>query len=76
MRMVLIELQSILTEDTFFQEQILKKRRSFYDQQINNQEKNDLIKQYDEFGKVSTGEGDEYTAGSLLDFAYLIKSKD
>ena len=76
MRMVLIELQPILTEDTFFQEKILTKRRSFYGQRINNQEKNDLNKQYDELEKVSIGEGDEYKAGCLLDFAYLIKSTD
>ena len=40
--------------------------RSFYDQPIN-----DLIKQYDEVSKVSTGQGDDYTTGSLLDYAYL-----
>ena len=40
--------------------------RNFYDQPIN-----DLIKQYDEVRKVSTGQGDDYTTGCLLDFAYL-----
>ena len=40
--------------------------RNFYDQPIN-----DLIKQYDEVGKVSTGEGDDYATGCLLDFAYF-----
>ena len=40
--------------------------RSFYDQPIN-----DLIKQYDEIKKISTGEGDDYTTGCLLDFAYF-----
>ena len=39
--------------------------RSFYDQSIN-----DLITQYDEIRKISTGEGDDYATGSLLDFAY------
>ena len=38
--------------------------RNFYDQAIN-----DLIKQYDEMRKISTGQGDDYTTGSLLDFA-------
>ena len=38
--------------------------RNFYDQPFN-----DLIKQYDEVRKVSTGLGDDYTAGSLLDYA-------
>ena len=39
--------------------------RNFYDQQIN-----DLIKQYDEVRKVSTGQGGDYTTESLLDYAY------
>ena len=42
--------------------------RNFYDQPIN-----DIIKQYDEVRKVSTGYGDDYTTGYLLDYAY---SKD
>ena len=40
--------------------------RNFYDQPIN-----DLIKQYDEVRKVSTGHGDDYTTGSLLYYAYF-----
>ena len=40
--------------------------RNFYDQAIN-----DSIKQYDEVRKISTGQGDDYTTGSLLDFAYF-----
>ena len=40
--------------------------RNFYDQLIN-----DLIKQYDEVRKISTGQGDDYTTGCLLDFAYF-----
>ena len=40
--------------------------RHFYDQPIN-----DLIKKYDEVRKASTGHGDDYTTGSLLDYAYL-----
>ena len=40
--------------------------RNFYDQPIN-----DLIKQYDEVEKVSVGHGDDYTTGSLLDYAYF-----
>ena len=42
--------------------------RNFYDQPIN-----DLIKQYDEVRKVSTGQGDYYITGYLLYFAYLKK---
>ena len=47
--------------------------RNFYDQPINNQETNDIIKQYDELRKVSIGQGDDYTTGCLLDFAYFKK---
>ena len=32
---------------------------------------NDLIKQYDDVRKVSMGYGDDYTTGSLSDYAYL-----
>ena len=43
--------------------------RNFYDQPIN-----DSIKQYDEIRKISTGQGDDYTTGCLLDFAYFKNS--
>ena len=43
--------------------------KSFYDQPIN-----DSIKQYDEIRKISTGQGDDYTTGCLLDFAYFEKN--
>ena len=43
--------------------------RNFYDQPIN-----DLIRQYDEIRKISTGQGDDYTTGYLLDFAYFKKN--
>ena len=42
--------------------------RNFYDQPIN-----DSIKQYDEVRKISTEQGDDYTTGCLLDFAYFWK---
>ena len=45
---------------------ILIDGRNFYDQPIN-----DLIKQYHEVRKVSTGYGDDYTTGCLLDYAYF-----
>ena len=32
---------------------------------------NDLIKQYNQVRKVSTGQGDDYTTGCLLDYAYF-----
>ena len=43
--------------------------RNFYDQPIN-----DLIKQYEEVRKISTGQGDDYTTGCILDFFYFEKS--
>ena len=43
--------------------------RNFYDQPIN-----DLITQYDEVRKISTGQSDDYTTGCLLDFAYFEKN--
>ena len=39
--------------------------RNFYDQPIN-----------DEIRKISTGQGDDYTTGCLLDFAYFEKITD
>ena len=42
--------------------------RNFYDQPIN-----DSIKQYDEVRKMTTGPGDHYTTGCLLNFAYFEK---
>ena len=43
--------------------------RNFHDQPIN-----DSIKQNDEVKKVPTGQGDDYTTGCLLDFAYFEKN--
>ena len=40
--------------------------RNFYDQPINNDER-----QYDELRKVTLGKGDDYTTGCLLDDAYF-----
>ena len=42
--------------------------RNFYDQPLN-----DLIKKFDEVRKVSTGQGDDYTAVCLLDFVHFKK---
>ena len=43
--------------------------RNFYDQPIK-----DLIRQYHEIRKISTGQDDDYTTGCLLDFAYFKKN--
>ena len=43
--------------------------RNFYDQPIN-----DLIKQYNEIRKISTGQGDDYITRCLLDFTYFEKN--
>ena len=40
--------------------------KNFYDQPINDQ-----IKQYDEIWKTATEQGDDYTAGCLLDYQYF-----
>ena len=45
---------------------VLIDRRNFCDQQVN-----DTVKQYDEVRKVSTGCGDDYTTGCLLNYAYF-----
>ena len=42
---------------------------------IYNQPINDSIKQCDEIRKISTGQGDDYTTGCLLDFALLFLKK-
>ena len=42
--------------------------RNFYEKPIN-----DSIKQYNEIRKISTGKGDDYTTGCLLDFSYFEK---
>ena len=42
--------------------------RNFYNQPIN-----DSIKWYDEIRKISTGQGNDYTTGCLLDFSYFEK---
>ena len=41
-------------------------RKKFYEQPIN-----DFIKQYNEVRKVSTGQGDDYKTGCLLDYVYF-----
>ena len=43
--------------------------RNFYGQPFN-----DLIKQYNEIREISTGQGDDYTTGCLLDFSYFEKN--
>ena len=44
--------------------------RNFYDQPIN-----DLIKQYDEIKKISTGQGDDYTLRYLINGVVRIKGR-
>ena len=40
--------------------------RNFYDQPIN-----DSIRKYDEIRKITTGKGDNYATGCLLDYEYF-----
>ena len=44
--------------------------RNFYDKPIN-----DLIKQYDEVLNLSTGQGDDYATGCLLNLVYFGKKE-
>ena len=41
--------------------------RNFYDQPISDQ-----TRKYDELRKITTGKGDGYTTGSLLDYCYFL----
>ena len=41
--------------------------RSFFDQPIN------MIKAYENIRKITTGQGDDYTTGCLLDYTYFKK---
>ena len=43
--------------------------RNFYHQPIN-----DSIRRYDEIRKISTGKGDNYVSGCLLDYDYFEKN--
>ena len=43
--------------------------RNFYDQPMN-----DSVKKYDEIRKITTGKGDNYTTGCLLDYDYFKKN--
>ena len=45
---------------------VLIDRRNFCDQPIN-----DIIKKYDEIRKITTGQGDNYTTGCLLDYQHF-----
>ena len=73
----MIKFLLIHTKSTFYKELIIKidnynieiDGRNFYDQRINN-----LVKQYDEIRKISTGQGDDYTTGCLLDYSYFRKN--
>ena len=48
---------------------VLYDGRNFYDQPINNS-----IRKYDEIRKISTGKGDNYATGCLLDYDYFKKN--
>ena len=40
--------------------------KNFFDQPINN-----MIKTYENIRKITTGQGDDYTTGCLLDYTYF-----
>ena len=72
---VIIKFLLIHTKNTFFPRVEIENYnieidgRDFYDQLIN-----DSIKQFPEIRKISTGQGDDYLTGRLLDFAYFEKN--
>ena len=66
---VLILLQLIFTEDA--RVKIGNFNLEFDGRNFYNQPIKDLIKQYDEVRKVSTGQGDGYTNCCSLDFSYF-----
>ena len=66
--MVIMLLMKINIENIFFQYNIEIDGRNIYDQPIN-----DLMKEYNEVRKISTGQGDDYTTRCLLDFSYFEK---
>ena len=41
-------------------------RKNFFDQSINS-----IIKSYENIRKITTGQGDDYTTGCLLDYSYF-----
>ena len=45
---------------------VIIKRKNFYNQAIDSD-----IKQYEEIRKLTTGQGEDYTIGSLLDYDYI-----
>ena len=60
---------SIDSSEKYFLPRVKIENYNFYDQPVN-----DSIRQYDEFRKKPTGQGDDYTTGCLLDFAYFEKN--
>ena len=45
---------------------VIINRKNFYDQPIDSD-----IKRYEETKKLTTGQGEDYTTGSLLDYEYI-----
>ena len=68
-KFLLIHIKHFLPRVKIQNQNIEIDERNFYDQPIN-----DSIKQYNEIRKISTGKGDDYTTGCLLDFSYFKKN--
>ena len=47
---------------------VMSDRRNFFDQPVDND-----IKTYENIQKITTGQGDDYTSGCLLDYSYFKK---
>ena len=66
---VIIDFLLILSRDKSERYIMETDGRNFYDHPINGS-----IKQYNKVRKVSTEQGDDWTTGCLLDFAYFEKN--
>ena len=72
MQIKMTMLKNLKLEDVTYQKELLiiitssSMKKNFYNR-VNDSE----IKQYKEIRKLTTGQGEDYTTGSLLDYEYI-----
>ena len=72
MQIKMTMLKDLKLEDVTYQKELLiiitssSMKKNFYNR-VNDSE----IKQYKEIRKLTTGQGEDYTTGSLLDYEYI-----
>ena len=72
MQIKMTRLKDLKLEDVTYQKELLiiitssSMKKNFYNR-VNDSE----IKQYKEIRKLTTGQGEDYTTGSLLDYEYI-----